>query len=359
MTESRNRSLGCYLLLFCLSLGGCKAHAEGSQGSVLDSLEGREPRESKFENGQKKEAYSVVKDKQGNYLKDGPFTSFHQNGQKEQEGAYKSDRPDGHWQRWGEDGKLTLDINYENGKREGAFTVYASGTPTQTGSYGGDELNGPFKYLGFEGLVVSGTMANGKPVDAWAINETSGKPRARASFPGGKLGSVQSLAPDGAPRPALDSGGCAEFAGYALGTLRWADVVFDLFARGRFFPSDAGINKFTKGRMLGISSDQIEGRGIQRITLIFDADDSLTALTASAEKQMGNGAYADAFKQLHAQYAKKYSVISAALPFVGDCHAEYKNRGCSIELDAPHLDFNMSVVLHSAEFAKLFKAGPQ
>jgi hypothetical protein len=356
MSNFSSGSLGYFVLLLCLAPGACKARAEGSQGSMVDTLVGREQRENKFDNGQKKEVFSVVKDPQGNYLKDGPVSAFHQNGQKAQEGAYKSDQRDGHWQKWDDDGKLSLDISYKNDKREGAFTAYAGGKPIQTGSYANDELSGPFEYLAFDGLVVTGTMKSGKPVDAWSVNEVSGKPRARATFLDGKLGAVQSLAADGTPRPALDSGGCAEFAGYALGAIRWADAVFDLFARLQAFPSDAGINKYSKGRMLELSDSQIEGGGIERITLVFDGDERLTALSASAKKQMGAGGYANAFKQLHAQYAKKYSVVSAALPFVGDYRAEYRSGGCSIKLDAPHLDFNMSVVLHSAEFATLFKA---
>jgi hypothetical protein len=358
MSDFNSRRTASLVLLLCLALGACRTRAEGSEASVLDSTAGREQRENKFDNGQKKEAFSVVKDKQGNYVKDGPYAAFYQNGQKSEEGAFKSDHPEGHWQKWGDDGKLTLDINYKNGKREGAFSLYASGTLMQTGSYSNDELSGPFKYLGFTGLVVTGAMEHDKPIAAWAINETSGKARARTTFQDGKLGPVESLAADGSLRPALDSSGCAEFAGYALGTVRWAEVVFDLFGRQLSFPTDAGTNKYSQGSMLTLSDEQIEGRGIEQIKLIFDEDDRLTALVASAKKGMGGEGYANAFKELHSRYAKKYSVVSASLPFVGDYHAEYRSGGCSITLDAPHLDFNMSVVLHSAEFAKRFKAAP-
>jgi antitoxin component YwqK of YwqJK toxin-antitoxin module len=339
-----------------LAVSACKGQTSSAQSSVLDSLAGREKRETKYDNGQKKENFSVLKDKAGNYVKDGPYESFHQSGQKSEEGAYEADERDGHWQAWDENGKLTADINYKRGKREGAFTVYADGKPTQTGNYSGDQLSGVFKYFALEGVTVSGTMNAGAPVGAWVIADTSGKVRARAKFRDAKLdGEVESIANDGAPRPKADAPGCAGFGGYTLGKIRFADAVFGTFERAHAFPDDAGENKFSGGRMLSLGSSLVDAPGVEKITLVFDRDDMLTAIFASAKKQQGSDAYADVFKRLHAEYSKRYSVISASIPFVGDCHAEYKNDGCSIVLDAPHLNFDMDIVMRSDAFTKQFK----
>ena len=62
------------LLLLLSSSAACKGHGEAS-ASMLDSLAGREKRETKYDNGQKKEDFFVVKDKAGNYVKDGPYVS--------------------------------------------------------------------------------------------------------------------------------------------------------------------------------------------------------------------------------------------------------------------------------------------
>ncbi|MFZ5896273.1 MAG: toxin-antitoxin system YwqK family antitoxin [Myxococcota bacterium] len=348
------RSNSCALAVAVLTAIACKSPSASVQASQTDTPLGREQRETKFENGQRKEIFSVVKDKAGNYVKDGPYTAFHQSGQKAEEGSFRADRLDGHWQKWEDDGKLSTDLTYKNGQREGAFAVYAGGKPKQTGTYLHDQLSGPFKYLAFDGLVVAGTMTADAPSGTWSVTDTSGKLRARATFQDNKLTSVESFAEDGTLRPAPITNGCAEFAGYTLGKVRWADVVFNAFARTRSFPIDAGTNKFSQGRMLNLGSSIIEAPNIDRVTLIFDREDLLTALTASGTKQVGKDAYADAVKKLHATYAKKYSVASARLPFVGDQHTEYRNAGCNITIDAPHLDRNMNVVLHSADFVKLF-----
>jgi antitoxin component YwqK of YwqJK toxin-antitoxin module len=346
------------MLVVILAVGAsCKGQGQASAGSMLDELAGREKRETKFENGQKKEEYSVVKDKSGNYVKDGPYVSFHQSGQKNEEGAFKADSSEGHWQKWDENGKLTLDLSFKAGKRDGKFTAYTAGAMTQSGSYLNDQLSGPFKYLGFDGLVVAGEMAGDAPTGAWSVTEAAGKTRARANFAAGKLqGSVQSLAADGSILGALPASGCADFGGYALGTLRWADVVFDVFGRQHAFPEDGGVNRFSEGRMLTLGGARLAGTNIEKMTLIFDRDDVLTALTATTRKQRGSDVSSDVIKQLHKEYSKKYTVLSASMPFVGDCHAEYRRDGCEILLDAPHLGFEMNVTLRSASFSKQFVA---
>jgi hypothetical protein len=199
-------------------------------------------------------------------------------------------------------------------------------------------------------------MKAGAPVGAWVIADSSGKVRARAKFQDSKLdGEVESVANDGTPQPKADAPGCATFAGYTLGKIRWAEVVFGTLARAHAFPEDAGENKFSNGRMLKLGDRLTDTAGAEKITLIFDSDDLLTAISASAKKQQGSDAYADVFKRLHAEYSKKYSVVSASIPFVGDCHAEYKNNGCTIILDAPHLSFDMDIAMRSEAFNKQFK----
>jgi antitoxin component YwqK of YwqJK toxin-antitoxin module len=350
----RRRAIAMFLLV-----GACKGNAETSQVSMLESLAGREKRETKYDNGQRKDEFTVAKDSGGNYVKDGPSVSFHQNGQKSEEGTYQSGQPHGHFQKWDEDGRLTLDIGFEHGKREGKFTGYVDGVVTQTGSYTHDALQGPFRYLAFNGFVVAGEMAADVPTGNWTITDNAGKLRARAALKDGKLvGAVQSLTESGATRPPLAASGCADFGGYTLGTVRWADVIFDTLARTHAFPTDAGINKYSGGRMLSLSAGLLHATGIDKITLIFDTDDQLTALLASAEKQRGSSAYANVVKELDKEYSRKYAMVSSSMPFVGDCRAEYHNAGCTIILNAPHLDFNLEVSLRSAGFTKQLAAEP-
>lgn len=344
------------LIGFCLLFTACKAREGAARASALDRVP-HEERTNNFDNGQKKETFSVVKDEHGNYVKDGSYMLYHQNGQKAEEGAFKAGGRDGHWQHWADDGKLTSSTNYLADKREGAFTDYEDGRQIKSGTYKNDELDGTYTYSASEKFTVSGAMSHGKPSGPWVITETSGKVRARAKFEvGGMLGAVESLGPDGSVRPALQHTGCAGFAGYTLGTVYWAEVLFDLLGRKDSFAGDGGTNKYSGGSMLRVNGDLLDMRGVKELTLIFDEHDVLTALSAKAKKQIGDGSYNNAFKELHAQYSKMYRVTSASMPYVGDYYAEYTNNGCSISINAPHLDFDMTVVLDSAEFEKRFLA---
>ena len=334
----------------------CPAACKAQSTAAAAVLQG-ELRETRYDNGQKKEAFYVVKDKSGNYVKDGVYARFHQSGQKAEEGSYKADKLEGQWQQWDESGKRTLDIRYVGGKREGAYAKYVDGAPVISGNYTKDKLSGPVKFMGYDGTVVSGSMADGAPAGAWAITEASGKLRARAVFRAGKVeGAVESFGPEGNPRTRITDTACAEFEGYALGKTRWADVVFDVFARSGAFPESAGTSAYSQGPMLRLEGDLIATPGVSKITLIFDPDEVLTALSAVAKKEDGRDTYAGAFKRLHAEYSKKYSLTSASLPFVGDYHAEYRSGPCKIVLNAPHLSFTMEVGFQSEAFNKQMSA---
>ncbi|HET9934676.1 MAG TPA: hypothetical protein VFQ35_28420, partial [Polyangiaceae bacterium] len=162
------------ILVACLAPAACKGRSAGNTTATVNALVTREPRETKFDNGQVKETFSVTKDKSGNYVKDGSYARFHQSGQKAEEGTYKADKIDGHWQEWDEQGKLTLDLHFADGKREGAYAKYRNGSPRIVGNYSQDKLSGPFKFID-DGSVITGEMARGVPEGPWTLTDASGK----------------------------------------------------------------------------------------------------------------------------------------------------------------------------------------
>ncbi len=307
----------------------------------------REHRETRYGNCQLNEQFSVVKDEVGNYVKDGPYVSFYSNGQKQLEANYKADKLDGRWQRWDDFGKIAADFTYRDGKRQGPFSGYERGKLAETGAYDGDQRSGAYRYFGFRDLVVAGTMSYDLPTGPWTMTDKAGTLRARARFDHGRLvaNSVESLASDGTPRPQLPAQGCAEFAGYALETVRFADVVFEVYSRTRSFPAENRLNPLSVGRILVLDPTHLAARGINEVTLDFDEDDALTALSAKADVQGKNAA--DTAKELHAAFAKKYAVVSASMP-EGECHVVYQNAGCAIILDAGNWLPEVSIGLRSA-----------
>ncbi|MGC4093014.1 MAG: hypothetical protein QM756_35030 [Polyangiaceae bacterium] len=351
--DNPGRLIACAVLAAGITFG-CKTQSAEGKVTTIESLVAREKRETSFDNGQKREQYLVRRDKGGSYVKDGSYTSFHLGGQKAEEGSFKDGNADGRWQRWDENGKLSVELNYRVGKREGAYTAFNDGRPRESGNFTGDQLSGPYKYFALNDSVVAGNTQAGVPTGTWTITDAGGKLRARAEFKEGKLDrDVLSFAADGSTRPPAVGHSCSEFDGFTLGKTTWDEVVFGSLARAQAFPGDGGIDKVSSGRVLLLGNDLMDRPGFKEIRLVFDQNDVLSAMYTTARKQLeGGSAYASNFKALHAEFVKKYRIVSANMPFVGDTHAEYKGAGCNISMKAPHMSFDMEVALESDDFVK-------
>ncbi len=119
-----------------------------------------EIRETKYNNGQTKERYTVVKDKEGNYLWDGNYSCWYENGQVKCTGSYSRRKPAdttvdatgihiggrvGKWDLWYENGQKSQDCAYKDGKLDGPFAAwYKNGQKSQECIYKDGKLDGPF-----------------------------------------------------------------------------------------------------------------------------------------------------------------------------------------------------------------------
>ena len=97
-------------LMLCLTLVGCSR---------------RETREEKYPDGSTKERFTVTQDGDGNFVKDGLFESWNDNGQKLVEGSYSDGKKDGQWKYWRTTGGLRLRGKFRDDKEEGVWTAYA------------------------------------------------------------------------------------------------------------------------------------------------------------------------------------------------------------------------------------------
>ncbi len=102
--------IGLVVFLFVIILIGCG--------------EKREERETKYLNGQSKEQYYVIKDQQGNYVKDGLYILWSINGQKKAEGNYKNGKTDGIYTTWFINGQKEAESNFKDGKLDGKLIIW-------------------------------------------------------------------------------------------------------------------------------------------------------------------------------------------------------------------------------------------
>lgn len=99
--------------------------------------------------------------------------------------------------------------------------------------------------------------------------------------------------------------------------------------------TDAGINKFSDGPMIKTNGDSYEIEGLREVIYIFDEASKLAGILMEMNKGR--------FDSVYQAISSKYKVISQQRPFVGDQSARFKTEDAIIEIDAPHLSFEMEV----------------
>lgn len=98
---------------------------------------------------------------------------------------------------------------------------------------------------------------------------------------------------------------------------------------------DAGTNKYSQGPMLKTNGDPYEIEGLREVVFIFDEQLKLAGILMEMNKAR--------FDSIYQAISSKYKVTSQQRPFVGDQNAKFKTKDAVIEMDAPHLGFEMAV----------------
>ncbi|MBI1928181.1 hypothetical protein HYR99_28540 [Candidatus Poribacteria bacterium] len=139
--------------------------------------------------------------------------------------------------------------------------------------------------------------------------------------------------------PAKDKLKAAEQAqvavlGFKIGVSTASQVKTQLAKQTRI--EDAGINKYTGGPQFKTDGEGYDIETLTKVFYIFDEKEKLAGVLMTMSKNR----FDDIFDVLS---GKKYEVIVKERPFVGNMYARFKAKGVTIEMDAPHLGFTMSV----------------
>ena len=126
-----------------------------------------------------------------------------------------------------------------------------------------------------------------------------------------------------------------QMLGFDLGVSTLEQVKSALVKQTRI--SDAGLNKFSGGPMLKTDGSSYEIEGVTEVVYVFDDQKKLAAVLMDMD--MDKNRFDAVFKALSA----KYKVSAQQRPFVGNQFARFKTPDAVIELNAPHLSFQMSV----------------
>jgi hypothetical protein len=118
---------------------------------------------------------------------------------------------------------------------------------------------------------------------------------------------------------------------------------------------DAGMSKFTGGRMLESEGQGLEVEGLSAITWVFDANEKLAGVIMHLPKQDGFGDLQNGFfKKTLNTLASKYKLVEKRVPFVGDAYAKLKQDDSIIEIEAPHMSLKMELRYMTNDLKKAY-----
>jgi hypothetical protein len=134
--------------------------------------------------------------------------------------------------------------------------------------------------------------------------------------------------------------------GFEVGVSTLDQVKATLSAKTKV--EDRGTNKWSNGPMLGTDGSSYEIEGLNSVLYIFDEQKKLMGVVMNMNKAR--------FKSIYEVLSGKYKVLSQQRPFVGNQFARFASSDGVIELDAPHLSFQMDVRYMRADLVQKFKA---
>lgn len=143
--------------------------------------------------------------------------------------------------------------------------------------------------------------------------------------------------------------------GFKLGDSTYESVTHQLSGW-----DDLGINSYSEGKMIATNGNGYGVDHLQKVTYIFSSQNTLDAVLIQIDNRnskMNN----EGFKKFKGYVAKNgYQQISNQEPFVGNQYAEFKTpSGDIIEIDAPHLSFDLNINYQTANFAKKYQQKSQ
>jgi hypothetical protein len=134
--------------------------------------------------------------------------------------------------------------------------------------------------------------------------------------------------------------------GFEVGTSTLDEVKATLSKQTKV--KDVGVNKWSNGPMLKTDGASYEIEGLNTVLYIFDEEKKLAGVVMNMRKAR--------FASIYKVLAEKYKLQSEKRAFVGNQFAKFKSPNGSIELDAPHMSFEMEVRYLTSELVQKFSA---
>ncbi len=165
----------------------------------------------------------------------------------------------------------------------------------------------------------------------------------------GRLSTISGAPQHAAASPKASTHAGTQVLGSEIGVTTAEQLKQELSKRTKV--ESSGTNKFTGGEMFKTDGSAYDIDSLSSFLYIFDDQKRL----AGVIMDMGKHRFDAVFQFL----SGKYKVTAQKRPFVGDQYARFRPADTFIELDAPHMGFNMEVRYIRNDLMQRFNAQSQ
>ncbi|MCZ6596324.1 MAG: toxin-antitoxin system YwqK family antitoxin [Planctomycetota bacterium] len=144
--------------------------AASEQERPGDLVDGPELR-GYYENGQLHYLGHQVRNERGQWVTEGQWESWHENGALDELGMYQNDEEHGLWKWWHRNGVQLAEGSFAGGAREGPWSYwYENGHKQMDATYQGGKAHGQWTSYHENGAVgAQGEFAHGKMTGRWTV----------------------------------------------------------------------------------------------------------------------------------------------------------------------------------------------
>lgn len=140
--------------------------------------------------------------------------------------------------------------------------------------------------------------------------------------------------------------GQTQVLGYELGKTSVQEFKSSLNTNVRL--ERLGVNRYSDGEMYRVPGAPYGIEGLKDVLVVFDASGSMSALIMTMQKNK--------FEDVRAALGSKYRQVQSTIPFVGNRLVVYASRDSRIELDSPHMSFELTVTYMKNELHQKFRS---
>ncbi len=137
--------------------------------------------------------------------------------------------------------------------------------------------------------------------------------------------------------------------GFELGVSTSEQVKSTLAAQTKV--EELGLNRFSGGPALRTDGAAYEVETLSKVVYIFDERKRLSGVLMTMNKSR--------YEAVHKFLAAKYKLFSETRPFVGNQMSRFKTADTTIDMDAPHLGFEMEIRYLNDDLLKRYNAQSQ